>query len=123
MSTTSEERRRVDAALARALDANPDVAHSATRDAVHAFVDAMVADGMLPEAVVIAFKASMARVESLYAFASEQREQLRSALVSACIARYFSARTPDDVRITASPKLRLVREEEAARREAPDASV
>jgi hypothetical protein len=122
MPTSSAERRRTEAALVRAIDANPDVASGETFSAVCAFVDVLLDEGLLPEAVVIAFKAALARAESLYRVEAETRDQLRAALVSACIQRYFAGRVADDVRITRSPALRLVREDETASLRAPDAT-
>ena len=118
MSTSSEERRRSEAALVRAIDANPDVSSPATFGAVCAYVDALASDGLLPEAAVIAFKTTLARVESLHRFESDTREQLRSALVSACIQRYFGTRVADDVRPAGTATLRLVRDD----REQPQSS-
>lgn len=111
MSTSSEERRRAEAALVRAIDADPDVSSPATFGAVCAYVDALAADGLLPEAAVIAFKTTLAQVESLHRFEADAREQLRSALVSACIHRYFGKRVADDVRPAGTPTLRLVRDD------------
>ena len=123
MSTGIEERRRAEAALVRAVDVNPDVAAEGTRAAVCEYVDLLADDGLLPEAVVIAFKTALARAESLHRLEPESREETRSALVSACIQRYFR-RNIADVRITSSPALRLVRDEREARRgaQAPDAT-
>lgn len=121
MPTSSEQRRRTEAALVRALDANPDVAAPATLDAVCAYVDALADEGHLPEAVVIAFKGALARSESLTRHESETREQLRSALVSACIQRYFTSRLADDVRVTRPPPVRLVRDDREERPHSPDA--
>ena len=118
MSTSSEERRRAEAALVRAIDANPDVSSPSTFGAVCAYVDALASDGLLPEAAVIAFKTTLAQVESLHRFEAEAREQLRSALVSACIQRYFGTRGADDVRPAGTPALRLVRDD----REQPQSS-
>src|SRR3954469_10762097 len=55
MSTSSEQRRRTEAALVRAIDMYPDVSAATTRSAICAYVDLLVSDGLLPEAVVIAF--------------------------------------------------------------------
>lgn len=121
MSTSSEERRRSEAALVRAIDADPNVSSPATFDAVCAYVDALASDGLLPEAAVIAFKTTLARVESLHRFEAEAREQLRSALVSACIQRYFGPRVADDVRPVGAPVLRLVRDDREQRQASPDA--
>ena len=125
MSTGSEERRRAEAALVRAVDVNPDVASEGTRSALCGFVDPLAEDGVLPETVVIAFKTALARAESLHRLEPEAREATRSALVSACIQRYFTRRVPDDVRITRSPALRLVRDERAStgRAPSPDATM
>jgi hypothetical protein len=120
MSTRSEERRRAEAALVRAVDVNPDVATDGTRSAICAFVDLLVDDGLLPEAVIIAFKTTLAQAHSIHRLDAETREATRSALVSACIQRYFTRRVADDVRIARSPALRLVREErEVPRRAQP----
>ncbi|MFL5618562.1 MAG: hypothetical protein ACJ79A_09240 [Gemmatimonadaceae bacterium] len=116
MSTSSEERRRTEAALVRAIDVDPSVTAPATQAAVCAYVDLLSDGGLLPEAVVIAFKATISRAESMQRVEADVREELRSALVSACIQRYFAGRIADDVRITRSPALRLVRDE----RESPD---
>jgi hypothetical protein len=121
MSTSSEERRRSEAALMRAIDADPNVSSPETFDAVCAYVDALASDGLLPEAAVIAFKTTLARVESLHRFEAEAREQLRSALVSACIQRYFGPRVADDVRPVGAPVLRLVRDDREQRQTSPDA--
>ena len=116
MSTTSEGRRRAEAALVHALDVNPDVGDPATNAAVQAFVDLLVDEGLLPEATVIAFKAALARAESLHRFEAEHREQVRATLVSTCIERYFEVRVADDVRPTAQPTLRLVRDRDSTPR-------
>ena len=125
MSTRNEERRRAEAALERAVDVNPDVASEGTRAAICAYVDLLVDDRLLPEAVVIAFKRILSRSASLHRLEPEARQEMRAALVSACIRRYFTRRIPDDVRIATSPPLRLVRDERDTprRSEAPDASV
>jgi hypothetical protein len=116
MSTSSEARRRAEAALVRALDANPEVSDPATHAAVRDFVDSLVTEGLLPEATVIAFKATLSRAESLHRIESERREQVRASLVSTCIERYFEARVADDARPTGPPTLRLVRDREATPR-------
>lgn len=121
MSTSSEERRRTEAALVRAIDANPDVTSPTTFGALCAYVDALAADGLLPEAALIAFKSTLARVESLHRFEAESRDQIRSALVSACIDRYFGGRVMDDVRADDAPALQLVRDERERPRTSPDA--
>ena len=114
MSTRSEERRRAEAALVRAVDVNPDVATEGTRSAINAYVSLLSDDGLLPEAVVIAFKSALARIDSLHRLEAEARETTRSALVSECIRQYFTLRVADDVRVTRSPALRLVRDERDA---------
>jgi hypothetical protein len=124
MSTSSEERRRTEAALVRAIDVNPSVEAPATHAAVCAYVDLLADAGLLPEAVVIDFKSALARADSLQQCEADVREELRSALVSVCIQRYFTRRVPDDVRITRSPTLRLVRDEREppGLAQSPDAS-
>ena len=97
MSTSSEERRRTEAELVRAIDMNPSVEASTTRAAVYRYVDLLADEGYLPEAVVIAFKGTLAESESLQRFEGDVRDALRSALVSACIQRYFTRRVADDV--------------------------
>jgi hypothetical protein len=121
MSTSSEERRRSEAALVRAIDANPDASAPATFAAVCDYVDALASDGLLPEAALIAFKNTLGRVESLHRFEGDTREHLRSALVSACIQRYFGIRPADDVRAAGSPTLRLVRDDREQPQTSPDA--
>jgi hypothetical protein len=119
MSTSTEERRRTEAALVREIDVNASVEAPATRAAVCAYVDLLADEGLPPEAVVIAFKSTLARAESLQQLEAEAREAVRSALVSVCIQRFFTRRVPDDVRITGMPTLRLVRDERDAPRRAP----
>jgi len=113
MSTSSEARRRAEAALVHALDTHPDASDPATHAAIRAFVETLVGEGLLPEATVIAFKATLSRAESLHRIESEEREQLRASLVSTCIERYFEVRGTDDTRPTSPPTLRLVRDREA----------
>jgi hypothetical protein len=124
MSTRNEERRRAEVALERAVYVNPDVVSEVTHAAICTYVDLLVDDGLLPEAVVIAFKRILSRTASLHRLEPEAREEIRSALVSACIRRYFMRRIPDDMRIATSP-LRLVRDERDAprRSQTPDAQV
>ena len=123
MSTSSEERRRTEAALVRAIDENSSVDAPATYAALCAYVDLLADEGLLPEAVVVEFKSTLARSESLHRLESDVREVVRSALVSVCIQRYFRRRIPDDVRIARAPALRLVRDDLEPRRrvESPDA--
>ena len=123
MSTSSEERRRTEAALVRAVDSDPSADAPETHAAVCQYVDLLADDGLLPEAVVIAFKSALASAESLQGFEADAHEELRSALVSACIKRYFT-RHGDAVRITRTPSLRLVRDELEPQRRAtsPEAS-
>ena len=111
MSTSSEERRRTEAALVRAIDMDASVDAAETRAAVCRYVDLLADDGLLPEAVVIAFKSALAGAESLQRIEADEREALRSALVSACIERYFTRRVVDDVRVVRTSALRLVRDE------------
>jgi len=125
MSTSSEERRRTEAALVRAIDVNPSVAAPATHAAVCAYVDLLADEGLLPESVVIEFKSTLARSEALHRLEADAREVVRSALVSVCIQRYFRRRIPDDMRVARSPALRLVRDDREPHRrvESPDAPV
>lgn len=125
MSTSNEERRRTGAELVRAIDMDPSVDAPSTYDAVCRYVDLLADDGQLPEAVVIAFKATLTESESLQRFEPDVRDAIRSALVSACIQRYFTRRVADDVRITKRRTLRLVRDEAEppGRAAASDASV
>ena len=111
MSTTSEERRRTEAALVRAIDVNPDATSPETLAAICGYVDVLVDEGFLPESAVIAFKIALTRSESLHRFEAEAREHRRSALVSVCIERYFAARDADDRRTSNAGSLRLVRDE------------
>jgi hypothetical protein len=67
----------------------------------------------LPESAVIAFKTALTRAESLHRYEAEVREHRRSALVSACIERYFAARAADDRRMSNAAPLRLVRDDDA----------
>lgn len=124
MSTSTEERRRTEAELVRAIDMDPSVDALATRAALCRYVDLLADEGQLPEAVVIAFKATLAESESLQRFEADVREAIRSALISACIQRYFTRRIADDVRIAKGRTLRLVRDEVEApgRATSPDAS-
>jgi hypothetical protein len=108
MTTSSEARRRAEAALALALDESPHVTHAATRAAVHAFVDALAADGLMPEAVVIALKDLLLRNPSMHRFEPEARAELRTALISECITHYFGAQPPADV-APLRPKLKIIR--------------
>ena len=66
MSTSSEERRRTEAALVRAIDTDPSVDASTTHAALCRYVDLLAGEGLLPEAVVIAFKSALGRAESLH---------------------------------------------------------
>ena len=111
MSTSSEERRRTEAALVRAIDMDASVEAAETHAAVCRYVEMLADDGLLPEAVVIAFKSALAGAESLQRLEADEREAVRSALVSACIERYFTRQVADDVRVVRTPALRLVRDE------------
>jgi len=125
MSTRNEERRRAEKALERAVDVNPDVTAAETRSAICAYVDLLADDGLLPEAVVIAFKRILSNTASLHRLEPDTREEMRSALVSVCIRRYFGGQIADDVPIAKSPALRLVRDERDAPRRVhtPEASL
>jgi hypothetical protein len=110
MTTSSEARRKAEVALALALDESPHATHPATRTAVHAFVDALAAEGLMPEAVVIAFKDLLLRNASMHRFDAEVRAELRTALVSECITHYFGGQTLDEVSPPPTrPKLRIIR--------------
>lgn len=124
MSTSSEGRRRIEAELVRAIDMDPSADASTTRDAVCRYVDWLADAGELPEAVVIAFKATLAESRSLQRFDPDVREAIRAALVSACIHRYFARTDAADVPITKGRTLRLVRDivEPRGRATSPDAS-
>lgn len=110
MTTSSEARRTAEVGLALALDESPHLTHPPTRAAVHAFVDAMAAEGLMPEAVVIAFKDLLLHNPSMHRFEPEVRAELRTALVSECITHYFGGRTLDDVPPPPTrPKLKIIR--------------
>ena len=119
MPTSSEMRRRTAAALVRTLATNADVADPTTHEAVRAYVGALVREGLPPEAVVIAFKETLARAQALQRFEPELREQLRASLVSKCIEHYFQASTPADVRPMITPRLEIVRDEPSGDRPRP----
>jgi hypothetical protein len=125
MSTSSEEQRRTEAALVHAIDMDPSVDSPTTRSAVARYVDLLADEGLLPEAVVIAFKGALVESESLQRFDGDEREAVRSALVSACIERYFARGGTDEIRITRTSVLRLVRDEREPpdRAAAPDVSI
>jgi hypothetical protein len=95
-------------ALTRALDESPRVAHPVTRTALHAYVDVLAAEGMMPEAVVIAFKDLLLRARTLHKVESGARIEMRAALVSECIAHYFGVETPADMP-PMRPKLTIIR--------------
>jgi hypothetical protein len=110
MTTSSEARRRAEVALAVALDESPHVTHPATRAAVHTFVDALAAEGLMPEAVVIALKDLLLRNPTMHRFEPEARAELRTALVSECITHYFGGHTLGDVPPPPTrPKLKIIR--------------
>jgi hypothetical protein len=108
MTTSSEVRRRAEVALALALEQSPHVTHAVTRAALHAYVDALATEGLMPEAVVIAFKDLLLRTQALHRFEPETRIELRTVLVSECIAHYFGVRSPDDAP-RKRPKLKVIR--------------
>lgn len=108
MNTSSEARRRAENALAHALERSPHVSHLATRDALHSFVDVLVAEGLMPETAVITVKELLLRAHALQRYEPDAREQIRAALVSECISHYFEARTADDVKST-RPRLSILR--------------
>ena len=121
MTTSSEVRRRAEVALALALDESPHVTHPATRDAVHAFVDTLAAEGLMPEAVVIAFKSLLLRNPAMHRFEPETRAELRTALISECIAHYFGGQTLDaEPPPPTRPKLTIIRGGFDSGRSSPD---
>jgi hypothetical protein len=97
MPGPSEARRAAETELARAVDSSPHADDPATRDALHAFVDELVREGLTPEAAVIAVKEVLLRAGVLYRFEPETRTRVRSAMVSECIQRYFAVRRADDL--------------------------
>lgn len=110
MTTSSDARRKAEVALALALDESPHVTHPATRAAVHAFVEALAAEGLMPEAVVIALKDLLLRDPSMHRFEPETRVELRTALISECITHYFGAQTLDATPPPPRrPKLKIIR--------------
>ena len=110
MTTSSEAQRRAEVALALALDESPHVTHAATCAAVHAYVDALAEEGLMPEAVVIAFKDLLLRNPSMHRYEPETRAELRTLLVSECITHYFGGQTLDDVPPPPTrPKLKVIR--------------
>jgi hypothetical protein len=119
MTTAREAKRRAEMALTRALDESPRVTHAATRTALHAYVDVLAAEGLMPEAVVIAFKDLLLRARTLHRFESEARVEMRAALVSECIAHYFGVETPADIQ-PMRPKLKIIRGGELNRAGATD---
>jgi hypothetical protein len=120
MIISSEARRRAEVALAIALDESPRITHPATRTALHAFVDVLAAEGLTPEAVVIAFKDLLLRAHPFYRFEPEARTALRTALVSECIEHYFGTHATDDAP-PARPKLTIIRGSDWERRATSDA--
>ncbi|HTK47708.1 MAG TPA: hypothetical protein VL328_07015 [Gemmatimonadaceae bacterium] len=96
MPGPSEARRAAESELARAVDRSPHTEDAATRQALHAFVDELVREGLTPEAAVIAVKDVLVRSRVLYRFEPEMRTSVRAAMVSECIQRYFAVRQADD---------------------------
>ena len=120
MITSSEARRRAEVALAVALDESPEISHAATRAALHTFVDVLAAEGLMPEAVVIAFKELLLRAHPFYRFEPEARAGFRAALVSECITHYFGTHATDDAP-PARPKLTVIRGGDRDAPRTPDA--
>lgn len=87
-----------EATLLRALERVSEVNDEGMRPAVHAFVDALVQEGVAPEAAVIALKDAFNKAHFLNRFEPLVREQMRSACVSECIDHYFAIRPADDAR-------------------------
>ena len=96
MPGPSEARRAAESALARAVERSPHAEDPVTRQALHAFVDELVREGLTPEAAVIAVKDVLVRSRVLYRFEPEMRTRVRSGMVSECIQRYFAMRQSDD---------------------------
>ena len=110
MTTSSDARRKAEVALALALDESPHITHPATRVAVHAFVDALAGEGLMPEAVVIALKDLLLRNPSMHRFEPETRVELRTTIISECIAHYFGGQTLEEVPPPPTrPKLKIIR--------------
>jgi hypothetical protein len=97
MPGPSEARREAETELARAVDSSPHADDPATREALYAYVDELVREGLTPEAAVIAVKEVLLRARVLYRFEPELRTRVRSAMVSECIHRYFAVRQTDDL--------------------------
>jgi hypothetical protein len=70
----------------RSLDDRP------SYDALCALVDALVVDGLSPEAVVIAVKDTILQSGCLDQFEPPLRERARNALVASCIDQYYESR-------------------------------
>jgi hypothetical protein len=96
MPGPSEARRQAEATFAHAVDQSPHADDPATREALYAFVDELVREGLTPEAAVIAVKDVLVRARVLYRFEPEIRTSVRSGMVSECIQRYFAIREADD---------------------------
>jgi hypothetical protein len=96
-SSWSAARRLAEAALLHTLERVTRVDDDKMRPAVRTFVEALVKEGLTPEAAVIALKETFGRAHSLHRFEPLVREQMRAEWVSECIDHYFVARTADDV--------------------------
>lgn len=121
-SSWSTARRQGEATLLRLLECTMSVEDDDTRRALHAFVDALVDEGLTPEAAVIALKEALGRGHFFYRFEPLMREQLRAALVSECIDHYFVARGADDVISRAPMASSVERAREVPRRDDAGAS-
>src|SRR5688500_14347438 len=91
-SSWSSKRRNAQAHLQRVLERMRSIDDQTTYDALDALVDTLVADGLPPEAAVIAVKEAIARSTCLSRFELSMRERVRSSLVAACIERYYEVR-------------------------------
>jgi hypothetical protein len=116
LSSWSLARRQGEATLLRLLECTMSVEDDATRRALHAFVEALVDEGLTPEAAVIALKEALGRAHYLYRFEPLVREHLRTSLVSECIDHYFIALGTDHLIPPARASMSLEHAPERARR-------
>jgi len=94
-SSWSGARRASVLELLRALDRSPAASNANTREALFVFVDVLTHESLAPEAVVISLKEVLVHAPALQRLEPLLRDQMRAALVSACIDRYFDARSDD----------------------------
>jgi hypothetical protein len=110
-SSWSSKRRAAHAHLLRALERMRTIDDHHVYDALFAFVDVLVLDGITPEASVIAVKEAILRSTCLSRFEQAMREPVRWALVAAAIDRYYEALGPIDARAPAPRPARHVKVE------------